>query len=119
MKKQHVFKSLSCLALLIGLSVILSACTLAPKPSNDEIKQAIVISNAAEVKPLELDYNDMEVPQRGYGKAKAVLWIPDKSIQRNYSIAWDAETKQFYVLDYITLERNEDKSYYGKNTEWD
>ncbi len=100
------------LLLMSFLLFSLSACKMAPKPTNEEILEAVRISNERDPSPLDLDYTDMEVPNRGYGSARAILWIPDKSIQRNFTIRWDEDTGTFQVADYITLEKRDDNSYY-------
>lgn len=74
-----------------------------PTPTDEQIIRAVAASNEAEPKPLELVYKEMWVPHRYPGRASAVLQVPDKSIQRNFSIAYNKKTKSFYVSSYITL----------------
>ncbi len=93
-------------------AMLLSACALLPPvPTNEQILQAVTASNEAEAEPLELVYDEMEVPQRSPGRAAVVLWVPDKSIQRNFIVAYDKKEKTFYIKSYITLVRNEDGVY--------
>lgn len=97
---------------LLVMALLLSSCMLfPPAPTNEQILQAVVASNEMEAEPLELIWEEMQVPQRSRGRAAAVLWVKDKSIQRNFTLAYDKEEKSFYVEDYITLELGEDGVY--------
>lgn len=100
----------------IGLSLLtvllLSSCALLPpKPTNEQILEVVKAANAAETEPLELNFDEMEVPQRSPGRAAAILWVADKSIQRNFTLKYDKTEKTFYVESYITLLRGEDGVY--------
>lgn len=97
---------------MLLIALLLSSCALLPPtPTNEQILQAVTASNEAEAEPLELVCDEMEVPQRSPGRAAAVLWVPDKSIQRNFIVAYDKKEKTFYVKSYITLVRGEDGVY--------
>ncbi len=98
-------------AALLAALVLCSCEAFPPTPSNQQILEAIVASNNAQAEPLELVFEEMEVPQRFFGGAGAVLWVADESIQRNYRIAYDAETQTFYVESYTTLWLGEDRVY--------
>ena len=105
-------KTIRVIAITLSAALLLSACGLfPPTPSNEQITQAITASNNAQEEPLELVYEEMEIPHRYSGKAGAVLWVPDKSIQRNYLIAYDKKTKTFYVTSFTTSLRGEDGVY--------
>ncbi|NLA26239.1 MAG: hypothetical protein GX878_02465 [Firmicutes bacterium] len=92
--------------------LLLSSCgLLAPKPTNEQIMQAVQASNEAEEEPLDLIFEEMEVPHRYSGRAHAILWVPDHSIQRNYTVVYDRKRKEFYVEDYITLVEREGSFY--------
>ncbi|KAF5041862.1 hypothetical protein DSECCO2_518630 [anaerobic digester metagenome] len=101
------------LSLLISLFVLIAAggCSLPPKPSNDQIRQAIQLFNDTSSDPIDLDYTVMEVPQRFYGQAAAVMWTPNRVIQRNYRIRYDKSRGQFEVESYITLKLDETGTY--------
>ncbi len=73
-----------------------------PTPTHEQILQAVKASNAAETEPLDLIYEEMQIPHCYPGRAHAVLWIPDHSVQRNFTIAYDRKTKTFHVESYIT-----------------
>jgi hypothetical protein len=104
-------RALVIMAVLLG-ALSLSLCALLPPtPSNEEILRAITSSNGREAEPLDLAYEKMQVPHRYPGKAGAVLWVPDMSIQRNFRIAYDRKAKAFYVAGYETLKLGEDGSY--------
>ncbi len=97
----------NCLAALI-----LCACgLLAPAPNNEQIEAAISAFNTAQGETLEWVYGDMEVPHRSSGRAHAVIWVEDKSIQRNVVIAYDKGARCFYVESFSTLQLGEDGSY--------
>jgi len=99
------------------LAVLLSgSCALfSPTPDNDQIAQAVRVSNQAQEEPLELIYEEMQVPHRYPGRASAVIWVADKSLQRNYMIAYDRRARAFYVKGFITLRLGEDGVYRGTN----
>lgn len=97
-------------------ALLLSSCALLPPtPTNEQILQAVTASNGMEAQPLELVCEEMQVPQRSSGRALAVLWVPDKSIQRNFIVAYDKKENAFYVKSYITLVRGEDGTYRKDN----
>lgn len=105
-------KTIRLIAITLSTALLLSACGLfPPTPSNEQIIEAITASNNAQEEPLELVYEEMQVPHRYSGKAGAVLWVADKSIQRNYLIAYDKKTKTFYVISFTTLRLGEDGVY--------
>ena len=92
--------------------LLLSSCALLPpEPTNAQILEAVKVANEAEAEPLVLVFDEMEVPQRSHGKASAVLWVSDKSIQRNFTVKYDEEQKSFYIESHITLLRGEDGVY--------
>ena len=100
------------LAPILLVAALLCACAPGePKPSNEQIEAAIKTANHGHPQSLPLVFEDMEVPQRSAGQAQAVLWVADKSIQRNFTIAYDKNTKRFYVKDFITLHLGEDGVY--------
>ena len=93
-------------------ALLLSAYTLfPPTPTAEQILQAVAESNKAQTEPLELIYEEMQVPHRSPGRAGAVVWVEDKSIQRNFTIAYDRKAKTFYVESCITLRLGEDGVY--------
>ena len=105
-------KFIKLIGVMLLTVLLLSSCgLLSPTPSNEQIVQAITAFNEAGEESLELVYEEMQVPQRSHGRAAAVLWLPDKSIQRNFIIAYDKKEKTFYVKSYITLLRGEDGVY--------
>jgi hypothetical protein len=86
------------IAAVLLTALLLSACTLfPPTPTAEQILQAVAESNKAQTEPLELIYEEMQVPHRSPGRAGAVVWVEDKSIQRNFTIAYDRKAKTFYV----------------------
>jgi hypothetical protein len=100
------------IAAVLLIAPLLYSCTLlAPTPTDEQILQAVTVSNEVEAEPLVLVYEEMLVPHRSPGRAAAVLWVPDKSIQRNFIVAYDKKEKTFYVKSYITLVRGEDGVY--------
>jgi hypothetical protein len=102
----------SVIAVVLLAALSLSLCALLPPtPSNQEIFHAIISSNDQEADPLDLAYEKMKVPHRYPGKAGAVLWAPNMSIQRNYRIAYDRKARAFYVQGYETLKLGEDGLY--------
>jgi hypothetical protein len=111
-RKLRAMKTIRVIAITLSAVFFLSACALfLPTPGNEQIIEAITASNNAQEEPLELVYEEMQVPHRLSGKAQAVVWVPDKSIQRNFQIAYDKKTKTFYVESFITLLLDEDGSY--------
>lgn len=94
--------------LTIMLSILVGC---APTPDTTQIESAIRISLAAEKEPPALVFEDMQVPKRFSGKADAVLWAEDKTIQRNYSLTYDKKQHAFQVSDYTTSRREADGSY--------
>lgn len=113
MKRKDAFRRMI-LIIMAALPAVssLCACTLIPPtPDNEQIVQAVMTSNDNEDDSLELVYEEMEVPHRLPGKASAVIWVSDKSIQRNFTIAYDKKEKTFYVESYITLVLGEDGVY--------
>ena len=105
-------KSIRIIAFVMLVGLLLSSCALfPPKPTNEQIIEAVKASNMAEAEPLELVFDEMEVPQRSHGRAAAILWVADKSIQRNFTVRYDKQEKTFFVESYITLLRGEDGVY--------
>lgn len=100
------------IAAVLLTALFLSSCALfLPTPSNEQIIGAIKASNNAQEEPLELIYEEMQVPHRSPGRAGAVIWVEDKSIQRNFTIAYVKKAKTFYVESFITLRLGEDGVY--------
>ncbi|MDI9499079.1 MAG: hypothetical protein QM270_11440 [Bacillota bacterium] len=97
------------MAVLLVVTLVLTSCgLLPPTPGNDEILEAIRLSNLAQPEPLELVYEEMEVPMRSPGHAGAVLYNEDKSIQINYIITYDRKTKAFHVDSFEMYRLGED-----------
>lgn len=103
-------KPLWIIAVLLLTALLLFSCALPPAPTDAQILRAIK-AHEEEAEPPHLVYEEMEVSIRVSGRAGAVLWVPDKSIQRNYMIAYDRKEKAFYVSEYSTSVRMEDGSY--------
>ncbi len=100
------------IAALLVMTLVLASCgLLPPTPGNDEILEAIRLSNMAQPEPLELVYEEMQVPMRSPGRAGAVLWNEDHSIQRNYIIKYDRKTAAFHVVSFETRRLGEDGAY--------
>lgn len=96
----------------LSAALLLSACALfPPTPSNEQILEAITASNNAQEEPLELVYEEMQVPHRYSGKAGAVLWVEDRNLQRNFTVVYDRKAKTFYVESFFTLRLGEDGVY--------
>lgn len=53
----------------------------------------------------------MKVPVRTAGKANAVVWTADKTLQRNYVIAYDSSERAFTVTDFSTCVLGDDGTY--------
>jgi len=106
-------------AALLTVLLIFSCAPFSPTPDNEQILEAITSSNNIQTEPLELVYKEMQVPNRFPGKASAVIWTGDKSIQRNYIIAYDRKAKSFYVEDFITLWLGKDGVYRKKHAPYD
>lgn len=105
-------KTIRFILITLSAALLLSSCGLIPPtPTNEQIIEAITASNNAQEEPLELVYEEMEIPQRFSGKAGAVIWVADKSIQRNYRISYNRKTKAFYVESFTTSLRGEDGVY--------
>ena len=69
--------------MILGLTTIslLGSCTLfLPSPTNQQIVDAVKVSNEKESILLELNWDDLKVPNRFNGSAKAILWVFDKSL---------------------------------------
>ncbi len=98
-------------AVLLTVLLLCSCALLAPTPTDEHILQAVTASNNVQIAPLELIYEEMQVPHRSPGRVGAVIWVEDKSIQRNFTIAYDRKTKTFYVESFITLRLGEDGVY--------
>ncbi len=100
------------IAALLPAALLLCSCTLLPPtPDRDQILRAVTDSNNAQEEPLDLVYEEMQVPHRYPGRAGAVVWVADQSIQRNFNIVYDKKEKTFYVESYITLRLGEDGTY--------
>ncbi len=99
LNKPHWFVA----AIILPTLLLFSCSLIPPSPSNEQILEAVKASNEAEEEPLELGYEEMKVPHRYPGRAHALLWNPDHSIQRNFTIEYDKQAKSFYVKSYITL----------------
>ncbi len=66
-------------------AMLLSACALLPPvPTNEQILQAVTASNEAEAEPLELVYDEMEVPQRSPGRARSYYGCRTKHSKKLY-----------------------------------
>ena len=105
-------KNILFVAILLLTALPLSSCALLlPSPTDEQVLQAVAVSNEAESEPLELVYEEMQVPHRYPGRASAVIWVPDKSVQRNFTIAYDKKAKTFHVESFITLWLGEDGVY--------
>ena len=99
-------------AFLIVLSLALASCGLIPPtPTDDQIMQAVTAFNDAREAPLPLNYEEMQVPHRYPGKAGAVVWVEDQSIQMNYEIAYNKPMQTFYVSGYSLYLLGEDGVY--------
>ncbi len=101
--------------LICAISFLLFSCLAfgcAPMPNNGEIEAAIRMSLAAEASPPALVFADMEVPMRSAGKAGAVLWTEDKTIQRNYALAYDSKARAFTVSSCSTSRLSKEGTYY-------
>jgi hypothetical protein len=104
------FRHLIAAAFLTALP--LCSCAFFPStPTDGQILQAVAESNETQTKPLELVYEEMQVPHRSPGRASAVIWVEDKSIQRNFAVVYDKKAKTFYVENFITLRLGEDGVY--------
>lgn len=113
-------KALSIICLLAAMT-LLSSC--AKKPEDSDIKAAIELSLKAEYESacnvtneamgesvsisdkdsnnvVLFAFDDIQVPMRKAGKAWAVIWNEDKSVQRNYVIEYDKKDKAFKVVSY-------------------
>ncbi len=110
MKSRWAKITLAVIVLFAAVFLILRA-VLPPTPTDEEIRAAIIASNDSAVEPLDLVYDEMVVPHRFAGRAGAVIWVPDRIIQRNYSIAYDRGSKAFYVQSFTTSRMGEDGTY--------
>lgn len=97
--------------ILLPAMLLFSCSPVTPTPADEQILQAVVASNEAEIKPLEFIYEELQVPHRLPGRAHAVLWVADKSVQRNFIVMYDENTKNFLVESHITLILGEDGVY--------
>lgn len=105
-------KTIRFIAITLSAALLLSSCALfLPTPDNEQITLAVTASNQAQTEPLELVYGEMQVPHRSPGRAAAVIWVEDKSIQRNFTVVYDRTVKTFYVESFITLRLGEDGAY--------
>ncbi len=105
-------------AVILVPVLFLSSCgLLLPTPTNEQIMEAVKTFNESGEEPLDLDYGEMKVPQRLPGKALAILWVPDKSIQRNFSVVYDRGEQIFHVESYSTQMLGEDGVYRDVNSD--
>lgn len=90
--------------ILMMLAAVMLLTSCGKKPSDDDIRGAIMKSieketdNSAEVPSFNLDY--IEVPMRSSDKAWAVVWNGDRSVQRNYVIEYDKKEKAFRATSF-------------------
>ncbi len=106
-----IFKIILIVALLLITSTICFIICQPPRPNDSQIIEAIRVSSEMERSSLDLDYGGLIVAHRYPGKANAVLWTRDESIQRNYSILYDKKLKSFYVNSFTTSVKGEDGVY--------
>lgn len=109
MKDTYLKKLIYAIAFLL-LSCIAFGC--APTPDNAQIEAAIRASIAAEESPPTLIFAEMQIPMRSAGKASAVLWTEDKTIQRNYALAYDTKARAFTVSSCSTSRLSKEGTYY-------
>ena len=94
------------------VSLFVAGCNLiTPTPTDEQVIQAVVAFNEAWEEPLMLVHEESQIPHQYPGKAGAVAWVEDKSIQINYLIAYDRSTKTFYVSSYSMYHLDEDGVY--------
>lgn len=101
--------------LICAISFLLFSCLAfgcAPTPDNAQIEAAIRASIAAEESPPTLIFADMQIPMRSAGKASSVLWTEDKTIQRNYALAYDTKARAFTVSSCSTSRLSKEGTYY-------
>lgn len=105
-------KTIRFIAITLSAALFLSSCALfSPTPDNEQIEEAVAASNQVQTEPLELVYEEMQVPHRSPGRASAVIWAEDKSIQRNFTVVYNRTVKTFYVESFTTLFLGEDGVY--------
>ena len=95
----------------IIIVAMMTGCSLPPKPDNEQIWQTIVTYQALQLDPPAIIRDGMQVPQRSFGRAGAVLWTQDHRIQRNYQIRYEKPENTFTVISCETLELGADGVY--------
>lgn len=99
---RRIFTILFEIMCMCAVMSLLTSCS--GKPEDSEIKEAIMESLRLEAESESdvpvLVPNDMQIPMRKAGKAWAVIWNEDKSVQRNYVIEYDKKDKAFKVVSY-------------------
>ena len=108
---REVIKKGKLLALAIACLLFAHLSGCAPTPDNAQIEAAIRASLAAEASPPDLVFAYMEVPMRAAGKAGAVLWTKDETIQRNYMLAYDGDARAFVVSSFTSNRLSESGTY--------
>ena len=103
-------KRLWLVILFMGLSLLWTGCSLLlPTPSNEEIRVAIEKYMEKNPDTESWMYEEIQVPTRWPGKAQALLWTEDYSVQKNFLLLY--EDGAFVVDTVETLVRSEDGTY--------
>lgn len=103
-------KCLSMVLLFMSLSLLCTGCSLLlPTPSNEEIRVAIERYMEKNPDTESWMYEEMQVPTRWPGKAQAILWTEDYSVQKNFLLLYEDEA--FVVSTVETLLLSEDGTY--------
>lgn len=108
--KKLYARALVCLLALI-FALPAAGCTNVHEPDNSKIEAAIRASLADEKAPPELDFENMLVPMRLLGKANIVICTKDKTLMRNYAVAYDWKTRSFAVTHIMTRRLCENGEY--------
>jgi len=103
-------KCLSMVLLFMSLSLLCTGCSfLLPTPSNEEIRVAIERYMEKNPDTESWMYEEMQVPTRWPGKAQAILWTEDYSVQKNFLLLYEDDA--FVVSTVETLLLSEDGTY--------
>jgi len=96
--------------LFMSLSLLCTGCSfLLPTPSNEEIRVAIERYMEKNPDTESWMYEEMQVPTRWPGKAQAILWTEDYSVQKNFLLLYEDDA--FVVSTVETLLLSEDGTY--------
>ena len=100
-------KCLSMVLLFMSLSLLWTGCSLLlPTPSNEEIRAAIERYMEKNPDTESWMYEEMQVPTRWPGKAQAILWTEDYSVQKNFLLLYEDDAFVVSTVETLLLSEN-------------